>query len=285
MSSYLLSSRDCRDILRINFVFLLSLISLGLSACISTEEVVLKEPAVMPVLDETSEGDPIIGVNKKIFSFNDGLDRYLMEPVAKGYEAVMPRPFSRGITNFFSNLGEPRVILNDILQGKIGQSISDSMRFLINSTVGLAGLFDVAGRMGMKPHREDFGQTLAVWGYKRSSYFVIPLLGPSNVRDTIGEIIDFFTYPLIFYPDVGARNSLYVLRFVDTRANLLDVTDIVREAAGDDRYEFVREAYRQRRAGQIHDGNPPLELPYLIDEDTKVPADTQPRRPEEPVMD
>lgn len=215
--------------------------------------------------------DPYERLNKKLFSFNDGLDRYLVKPTAKGYAAITPNPVGRGITNFFNNLGEPRVVLNDSLQGKLGQAVSDSVRFLLNSTLGIAGLFDVAKHFGLKRHNEDFGQTLAVWGVKRSSYFVIPVLGPSSVRDTIGELVDFFTYPLVYYHDVGVSSGLYVLRLVNRRANLLNASDILDEAAGDYRYEFVREAYWQNRKNEIYDGNPPVELPYMIEDE---PADS-----------
>lgn len=220
--------------------------------------------------------DPYERLNKKLFSFNDSLDRYLMKPVAKGYDVVTPGPVGRGITNFFNNLGEPRVVLNDVLQGKPGQAVSDSVRFLLNSTLGIGGLFDVAKHFGLKRHNEDFGQTLAVWGVKRSSYFVIPVLGPSSVRDSIGELVDFFTYPLIYYHDTGVSSGLYVLRLVNRRANLLNASDILDEAAGDYRYEFVREAYWQNRKNEIYDGNPPLELPYMIEDE---PVDGQPEGP------
>lgn len=212
-------------------------------------------------------GDPYERLNKKLFSFNDGLDRYLLAPVSRGYDKVTPGPVGRGVTNFFNNLGEPRVVLNGALQGKLGQAVSDSVRFLVNTTLGIGGLFDVARHFGIKRHKEDFGQTLAVWGMKRSAYFVIPILGPSSVRDGIGEMVDFFTYPLLYYHDAGVRNWLYVLQLVNRRANLLSATDVLSEAAGDYRYEFVREAYWQNRKNEIYNGNPPLELPYLLEDD------------------
>lgn len=212
-------------------------------------------------------GDPYERLNKKLFSFNDGLDRYLMTPISRGYDKVTPGPVGRGVTNFFNNLGEPRVVLNGALQGKPGQAISDSIRFLVNTTLGIGGLFDVARYLGLKRHNEDFGQTLAVWGVKRSSYFVIPILGPSSVRDGIGELVDFFTYPLLYYNDVVVRNGFYVLQLINRRANLLSATDVLGEAAGDYRYEFVREAYWQNRNNEIYDGSPPLELPYLLEDD------------------
>lgn len=211
--------------------------------------------------------DPYERLNKKVFSFNDGLDKHLLKPVAKGYNTVTPSPVGRGVTNFFNNLGEPRVIINDVLQGKIGQAASDTLRFAINTTVGIGGIFDVAKHAKLKRHKEDFGQTLAKWGVKRSSYFVIPLLGPSSVRDTFGELVDFFTYPLVYFPDTRVSSGLYVLQLVNRRANLLNASDILDQAAGEYRYEFVREAYRQQRNNEIYDGEPPLDLPYMLDDE------------------
>jgi len=214
--------------------------------------------------------DPYERLNRNMFAFNDGLDRYFMKPLSKGYDTITPGPLSRGITNFFNNLGEPANVFNAALQGKLTQAASSTVRFFINTTLGIGGLFDVARHGGMKPHKEDFGQTLATWGMEGSSYIVIPLLGPSSVRDTIGVVVDFFTYPLLYYNDRGVRNALYILYLTDLRANLLIATDVLDEAAGGYRYEFVREAYWQNRKNVIYDGNPPLDLPYLLEDD---PAD------------
>jgi len=250
---------------------LLAVIAIGVLAGSGVVRVYAADPTAVKL-----NGDPYERLNKKLFSFNDGLDRYLMKPISTGYDAITPGPIGRGVTSFFNNLGEPRVVLNGALQGKLGQAVSDSARFLVNTTLGIGGLFDVARYLGIKRHNEDFGQTLAVWGVKRSSYFVIPILGPSSVRDGIGELVDFFTYPLLYYNDVGVRNGFYVLQLVNRRANLLSATDVLSEAAGGYRYEFVREAYWQNRKNQIHDGNPPLELPYMIEADPAA-GDTEVR--------
>lgn len=242
--------------------FLLAAIAISVLAVGGPTQLYAAEPTVAKLND-----DPYERLNKKLFSFNDGLDRYLMAPAARGYDAITPGPIGRGVTNFFNNLGEPQVVFNDVLQGKMGQAASDTSRFLVNTTLGIGGLFDVAKYFGIKRHKEDFGQTLAVWGVKRSSYFVIPILGPSSVRDGVGELVDFFTYPLLYYQDAGVRNGLYVLFLVNRRANLLSATDVLSEAAGDDRYEFVREAYWQNRKNEIYDGDPPMELPYMIEDD------------------
>ncbi len=213
------------------------------------------------------DSDPYQRLNKKVFRFNDGLDRYLFEPVARGYDFIMPSPLMRGVTNFFNNIEEPRIILNGLLQGKAKQAVRDTVRFAFNTTLGIGGLFDVAKHLGLERHDEDFGQTLAVWGAKESSYFVIPVLGPSSIRDTTGEIVDLFTYPLLYYHDAPVRWTLYGLMLVNRRANLLSATDVLSEAAGEDRYEFVRESYYQSRKNQIYDGNPPLDLPYMMEEE------------------
>lgn len=213
-----------------------------------------------------TDNDPYQRLNKKVFSFNDNLDRYFFEPVARGYSFVMPNVAMRGVTNFFNNLEEPRIVMNGMLQGKFTQAVGDTLRFLINTTVGIGGLFDVAKHAGLQRHDEDFGQTLAVWGAKESSYFVIPLLGPSSLRDATGQVVDFFTYPLLYYHDATVKWAMYGLLLINKRANLLTATDVLSEAAGDDRYEFLRESYFQNRKNQIYDGNPPIELPYMIDE-------------------
>jgi phospholipid-binding lipoprotein MlaA len=224
------------------------------------------DPAEMYATASVTDNDPYIRLNKKVFSFNDNLDRYFFEPVARGYDFVMPNVAIRGVTNFFNNLEEPRIVMNGLLQGKFGQAVGDTFRFLINTTVGIGGLFDVAKHAGLPRHEEDFGQTLAVWGAKESKYFVIPLLGPSSLRDTTGQVVDFFTYPLLYYHDATVKWAMYGLLLINRRANLLTATDVLSEAAGEDRYEFMRESYFQNRKNQIYDGNPPLDLPYMIDE-------------------
>lgn len=224
---------------------------------------------------EKEDGDPYAVLNKKVFAFNDGLDRSVFEPVARGYRAVLPSLASRGVSNFFANLGQPRVMLNNLLQGKFRHATEDLVRIFLNTTVGIGGLIDVASAAGIPRHDEDFGQTLGVWGVKRSNYVVLPVLGSSNTRDTIGEIVDFFTFPLLYYQDTLVRDGLYLLMFVDRRAVLLSASDVLEQAAGENRYEFVREAYKQNRRNDIYDGNPPMDLPYmqLFDE---LPPDVPP---------
>jgi len=163
-----------------------------------------------------------------------------------------------GVTNFFGNIADIRNVLNNTLQGKLADAGNDLGRLLINSTIGIFGLFDVASELGLEKHDEDFGQTLAVWGWGDSSFLFWPLLGPRTVRDTGGWVVDVYTDPTWYTlnKSVAARNSLVALRFVDVRADLLPTDKVVEEAALD-KYAYVRDAYLQRRRNQIFDGSPP----------------------------
>ena len=217
--------------------------------------------------------DPLEGFNRAMYTFNDKFDRYLLKPVAKGYRAITPKPVSKSISNFFSNLHDPGIMLNNLLQGKPGQAASDLGRFLVNSTVGIAGLFDVASHWGMKKHNEDFGQTLAVWGVGEGPYLVLPFFGPSNMRDGPSLIVDWETYPPNHMEEHSTRDKLFVVEYVDKRAQLLDASDILEQAAGQDPYVFVREASRQSRRNLVYDGNPPQPPPPpgLFEDDTPAP--------------
>lgn len=201
--------------------------------------------------------DPIEPFNRGMQKFNDTLDDYLMKPVAKGYQWITPSFVDRGVTNFFSNLGDIAVTVNDVLQFKLMDGGQDIARFFVNTTVGVAGLMDVATKIGLEKHNEDFGQTLAVWGVPEGFYLVLPFLGPSTPRDAVGSVADGFMNP-ISYTIFPARIALYGLKTIDTRADLLSSTEILDEAALD-RYAFIRNAYLQRREYLIYDGEPPLE--------------------------
>lgn len=224
--------------------------------------------------------DPLEGFNRAMYTFNDKLDRYLLKPVAKGYRAITPKPVSKSISNFFSNLHDPANMLYNFLQGKPKAGVSDLGRVLINSTIGIAGLFDVATKIGLEKHNEDFGQTLAVWGVGDGPYLVLPFFGPSNIRDGASLPVDWYTYPPNHMEEQSTRNKLLVVEVVDRRAQLLDASDILEQAAGQDPYVFVREAFRQRRLSQIHDGNPPQPPPPpgLFEDDEPAP-----RSPAQPV--
>ncbi|PCJ30004.1 MAG: ABC transporter [Gammaproteobacteria bacterium] len=202
--------------------------------------------------------DPLQGYNRAMYSFNDALDTVIIKPAAIGYDAVLPDPIQKGVSNFFSNLNEITVILNDLLQLKFGQAFHDTGRFMLNSTVGFAGIFDVAGYAGHEKHHEDFGQTLGVWGVEPGPYVVLPLFGPRNVRDSFGLVGDIYTDPVTYMTDAGARNAVTAVKIVNTRANLLGAGKVLEEAALDE-YTFVRNAYLQRRQNLVFDGNPPEE--------------------------
>ncbi|MDR5875551.1 VacJ family lipoprotein [Halomonas sp. CUBES01] len=198
----------------------------------------------------TDPVDPWEGFNRKVFVFNDVLDRYALKPVATGYRTVTPDPLQQGVGNFFSNLGEIRTTLNSLLQGKPANAGRSTSRFLVNSTMGLGGLFDIASLMPVEADEEDFGQTLATWGWQDSRYLVLPLLGPSTLRDTSGLPADMSTYPVTYVEDDAVRAGLTALNIVDTRAGLLDQEELIQG----DRYRFIRDAYLQRRQFQISDG-------------------------------
>jgi len=203
--------------------------------------------------------DPLEGYNRAMFRFNDGVDKAVIKPVAQGYKAVMPEFARTGVSNFFANLGDLWIGVNNILQGKLGEGASDFGRFALNSTVGVLGLFDVASNAGLDKHNEDFGQTLGRWGVGSGAYVVLPILGPSTVRDGISLFaVDWHGDPLWHVGNVPTRNELYGVRAVDTRANLLDASRLAEEAALD-QYAYVRSAYLQQRRSLVYDGNPPRE--------------------------
>lgn len=199
---------------------------------------------------ERHPDDPWEGFNRRVFAFNDALDRAVLRPVARGYRAVTPQPLQTGVGNVFSNLGEPRTALNSVLQGKFGNAGIATARFLINTSVGIGGLWDFATHMEITGREEDFGQTLGVWGVGEGPYLVLPLLGPSTVRDTGGLPVDVYTYPLTYVEDDAVRIGLTALRVVDDRAGLLDQEELIRG----DRYSFIRDAWLQRRRFEVSDG-------------------------------
>ena len=202
--------------------------------------------------------DPLEGLNRGLYGFNSGLDRALIGPIASAYVAVTPEPVRIGVTNFFQNVAYPGVVLNDLLQGKFEQAVEDTGHFLINSTLGIFGLIDLATPLGMDRHKEDFGQTLGVWGAGEGAYLVLPALGPNSMRDAPGVVVGALTNVLWWVADSSLLWPLAGLRAVDTRARL-DAAIKLRERSAIDPYVFTREAYRQHRTHLIYDGNPPLE--------------------------
>ena len=211
-----------------------------------------------PAMADDTPGDPLEGFNRAMFAVNEGIDMVAMKPIAQAYDYAVPLPAKAGVGNFFGNIADLRNVLNNALQGKLGDAGNDLGRLLINSTVGIFGLFDVASEIGLERHDEDFGQTLAVWGWDNSDYLFWPFLGPRTVRDTAGWVVDVYTDPTWYTlnKSVAVRNSLVALPFVDVRASLLPSDKVVEEAALD-KYAFVRDAYLQSRRNQIFDGRPP----------------------------
>lgn len=217
--------------------------------------------------------DPWERPNRAFYDFNDAIDRNFFTPVAKGYVKVTPQPVRSGVTKFFDNAGYINVIANDLLQGKFGDFASDTGRFVVNSTIGIGGLFDPATSLGMPAHDEDLGQTLGRWGAGEGRYMVLPLMGPNSLRDlpNVGSslLLNPITYlnPVVTFP-LGIFNA------VNVRANLLEASNI-RDQAALDPYTFVREAYRQQREFKIYDGNPPTDDidDYLDIDDAEAASD------------
>jgi phospholipid-binding lipoprotein MlaA len=205
-----------------------------------------------------NKDDDFEGMNRAFYKFNDALDKHIIKPVAEEYVKVTPQIIRTGVTNFFYNMDSPNVILNDILQGKLKQAWDDTGRFITNSTIGVGGLFDPASGSGLIRHEEDLGQTFGKWGMGEIDYLVIPLVGPNSVRDAPDLVTSALLSPL-YYASFVVTFPLGALNAINTRANLLDASRIVEEAALDP-YSFVREAYRQNRIYKIYDGNPPIKV-------------------------
>lgn len=201
---------------------------------------------------ETATNDPFEGLNRGVFVFNTFLDRYLFRPVARGYVKVVPTGARTSVSLFFSNLFYPKTIVNQFLQGKPREGAADLGRFLINTTVGLGGLFDPATEMGFVRHDEDFGQTLGSWGLGSGPYLVLPLLGPSSLRDAPARVVDYPLNPAGHLDDDDVELALGLTSSVSTRANLLGFDRLLEESF--DPYAFLREAYLQNRAAAVSDG-------------------------------
>lgn len=202
--------------------------------------------------------DPVESFNRVMYRFNSDLDTAFLKPLGRGYNAIVPAPVNRGVTNFFSNLDDVGSAVNNLLQLKLGRAMSDVGRVFVNSTIGVAGLMDVASNMDLPKYGEDFGQTLGVWGVESGPYIVLPLLGASSVRDGVGLVADWYLDPVSYIEDDAVRWSVRGLDVVDTRADLLNASRVL-ESAALDPYAFVRDAYLQRRQNQVYDGNPPPE--------------------------
>lgn len=204
---------------------------------------------------DTTANDPWEGLNRKTYAFNDALDRAVLKPVATGYTKVVPGFAREGVNNFFSNLDDLPTSLNNILQGKPGDGISDLGRLVVNSVFGVFGLWDVATPLGLEKHTEDFGQTLAVWGVHSGPFLVLPLFGPSTLRDAPAKVVDP-SWAYSYWWGDSTSWGLWTLDIVRTRANLFQAESVLDQAALD-RYTFIRDAWVQRRRNQVYDGSPP----------------------------
>lgn len=208
--------------------------------------------------ERVAQIDPFERINRAVFSFNETADQYVVKPIAEGYQFILPEFVRTGVTNFFSNINDVLIAANNLLQGKPGNAASDIGRFFVNSTIGVLGLFDVATDMGLDKNREDFGQTLGVWGIGDGPYVVLPFFGPSNVRDTVGFVVDVETDFMINTNKLNSDEKIAIngLRIINRRADLLDAGQLLEDAAFD-KYSFLRDGYLQRRRSQIYDGEPP----------------------------
>lgn len=229
-------------------------IAASLSACTS-----------VPIKDSS---DPWESWNRSVHTFNDDLDGYVLKPVAKGYRWVTPSFVDSSITNVFSNVDDIGVTINDLLQGKMVQTGMDLSRFLVNSTIGLGGIIDIASMINLPKHDEDFGQTLGVWGVPTGPYLVLPFFGPSSPRGVGGLLGDAAMNPVSYVgiPVPGLSTGLFVLETIDTRADNLGLEKIANEAAAFGRYEFFRDAYVAKRKALVVDGHD-SEEDLLIDLD------------------
>ncbi len=200
--------------------------------------------------------DPWENWNRKVFAFNEGLDKYVLKPAATAYANVVPQPVRRGVDNFFANAADAWSAVNNVLQGKGQAAFEDVVRVTTNSFFGIGGIFDVASEIGIERHKEDFGQTLGRWGFGAGAYIVWPLLGPSTVRDSIALPLDRAASPALLINDGQTQFGLTALQIVNARANLLGASQVLDDIALD-KYTFLRDAYLQRRRSLVYDGNGP----------------------------
>lgn len=225
-----------------------SVVSLAVAACLSGAAIAGDNP-----------NDPAEGFNRAMFTVNEGLDTVIAKPLAKGYDYVAPSLVKTGVANVFSNVADVMIGANNLLQGKPGAAFSDWGRVLVNTTMGIGGLFDWASELGMEKNYEDFGQTMGVWGVGEGVYLFWPVIGPRTVRDTAGFVVDSYTDPLWYTYPVDLRNTLIGIRYIDQRAALLPTDKIIDEGAID-KYAYIRDSYLQHRRNAVYDGNPPREL-------------------------
>jgi phospholipid-binding lipoprotein MlaA len=234
--------------------------------------------ATVPPNAGSNPVDPYERINRQVYVFNDRFDRAVAQPVARGYAKVVPKPVRDCVGNVFANIGEVGNFINATLQFKPGDAVTDAGRFLVNSTAGLLGCFDVAKAIGWERNRQDFGLTFGDWGIPSGPYIVIPFLGPSSFRDAVGEVPDYFADPVTYVHPNKDYYALYLTRFVDRRSQYLDTSNLIDDAALDP-YAFLRDAYLQRRRSRITDGAPPPASPADDDPDSPPAAAPAPAKP------
>ena len=241
------------------FIYILFIVSLlGLNTGCTT----------LSPTDDTSRqisSDPLAGFNRTMYGFNKTADKYVLKPVSQSYNYVLPKPVKKSVSNFFDNLAEPLNIVNNALQGKGYRALDSTYRLAINSTIGVLGLFDVATHFKIEEAQEDLGQTFAAWGVKPGPYIMLPLLGPTNLRDgigRIGETVAYYPNELITDSD-GAAISLSALDLIDTRASLLSFDKVLESQV--DQYSFIKSAFETNRINKIYDGKPPEAIEEDID--------------------
>ena len=225
-------------------------------ACASVV-LVLQGCASTPAPNSNAQvNDPIEGFNRTMFGFNEKVDENVLKPVAIGYKNVVPSPARTGVTNFYNNFEDAWSAVNSLFQLKFEHAASNTMRVLVNTTMGLGGLLDWGSAMRLQRYNEDFGQTLGHWGMGEGAYVVWPLLGPSTARDSVGLPLDLAVGPGLVIESTAVSIGATALNVVNTRANLLDTTALLDDIVLD-KYIFVRDGFLQRRRSQIYDGNPP----------------------------
>ena len=235
--------------------------------------VMLWTGAACTTLDATDDpaqqtsSDPFVGINHKVYAFNNAADKVILQPAARAYKTVLPNQAQHSVRRFFSNLNEPLNIVNNLLQGKVDGALNSTYRFAVNSTVGVLGLFDIAKLYGVDKRYEDLGQTLAVWGVKPGPYVMVPFWGPSTIRDGLGLVFESAAYyPINEISDSNsAQSSLTLLNIIDNRAGLLDTSTILDNQL--DPYTFLKDAYDQNRLNAVYDGKPPEPRDDQIDFD------------------
>jgi phospholipid-binding lipoprotein MlaA len=202
------------------------------------------------VLEDEKNIDPLESINRPIYALNNGLDRFLIRPLALGYHIVMPDAGERGVGNFFANLYDANAAFNALLQWRLEGVAQSGGRFLVNSTAGVLGLMDVATPIGIRPYRTDFGHTLAIWGFESGPYIMVPFFGPRTIRSGTGTIVDIYASPQVLVDNVRLRNTLFGIELIDARARLLRAEELM----SGDRYIFVRDAYLQQREFFVNEG-------------------------------